>query len=84
MVVGFYAFRQSSYRTGCAVDEVMVLAIFIGTIFAIILTTYFVKVARRLCSLMHVLQREAEWRIRVNYDLPGPMPLQKGKFDDVE
>jgi len=64
------------------VFEGIVLGIFVGTIFATILTIYFVKIARRLCSLLEVLQRETECRIRDKYELPGPMPLQEGKFDD--
>jgi hypothetical protein len=40
--------------------------------FVIILTVYVVKLARRACSLIKVLQREAECRIRVNYELPPP------------
>jgi hypothetical protein len=61
---------------------VAAFGIFLGTIFCIILTVYFVKIARRLGSLIQVLQREAEWRIRVNYELPPPMPLQQGKFSE--
>ncbi len=56
--------------------------IFLGTIFGIIFTVYFVKIARRLGSLIQVLQREAEWRIRVNYELPPPTPLEQGKFSE--
>ena len=61
-------------------------AIFFGTVlaamFSMIFTVYAVKVARRLCALLDVLQREAEWRIRVNYELPGPMPLGEGEFPE--
>jgi hypothetical protein len=39
---------------------------------AIILIVYFVKVARRACSLMEVLHREAEWRLRLDHELPPP------------
>jgi hypothetical protein len=70
---------------GCDMDDVAA-AIFFGTvlatIFSIIFTVYAVKVARRLCALLGVLQREAEWRVRVNYELPGPMPLGEGKFPE--
>ncbi len=66
--------------------EDVAAAIFFGTvlatIFSIIFTVYGVKVARRLCALLDVLQREAEWRVRVNYELPGPMPLGEGKFPE--
>jgi hypothetical protein len=40
--------------------------------FAIVLTVYFVKAVRRLCSLTQVLEREAECRIRARYELPPP------------
>jgi hypothetical protein len=44
--------------------EDVAAAIFFGTvlatIFSIIFTVYAVKVARRLCALLDVLQREAE------------------------
>jgi hypothetical protein len=40
--------------------------------FAIVLTVYFVKLVRRVSSLTEVLQREAECRIRANYELPPP------------
>lgn len=49
--------------------------LFIGLVyfpFAIVLTVYVVKVARRVSSLTEVLQREAECRIRANYELPAP------------
>lgn len=56
------------------------LAVFLASIFAVILTIYLVKVARRLNSLIQVLQREAECRIRDKYELPPPMPEVEGKF----
>ena len=69
----------------CVMEDMtaaMILGIFLATIFGTIFTVYFVKIARRLTSLIQVLQREAEWRIRVNYELPPPMPLQEGKFSE--
>ena len=56
----------------------MLLGILVGTVFATIFTVYFVKLARWLCALLQVVKREAEWRIRDKYELPGPVPLQKG------
>jgi hypothetical protein len=53
-------------------EDVMLLGIILCGPFAIILTVYFVKVARRTCSLMEVLQREAEFRIREKYEWPPP------------
>jgi hypothetical protein len=39
---------------------------------AIILTVYFVKLVRHASSLAKTLEREAQCRIRVNYELPPP------------
>jgi len=50
-------------------DAIMLMGLFYWPL-AIILTVYFVKLARRASSLAKVLQREAECRIRVNYELP--------------
>jgi hypothetical protein len=62
----------------------MLLGILVGAVFATIFTVYFVKLARRFCALLEVVKRETEWRIRDKYELPGPMPLQKGRFDESE
>ena len=68
--------------------DVLLLGIFLATLLAIIfgtiLTIYFVKIARRLDSLLEVLQDEAERRIILNYALPPPSPLPKGKFSESE
>ena len=70
------------YRVADAMNLGLLVATTLTVIFGTILTVYFVKTARRVGSLIQVLQREAEWRIRVNYELPPPMPLQEGKFSE--
>ena len=64
--------------------QAMVLAVFVGTLFGIVLTAYFVKMARRLCSLLEALDRETELRIAREYGLPGPMPVPKPRLDEGE
>jgi hypothetical protein len=52
--------------------EAIILIGFAYMPLAIIFIVYFVKLARRTSSLAEILQREAECRIRINYELPPP------------
>jgi len=61
-------------------EELLLPGIFVGIIFATILTIYFVKIARRLCSLLEVLQRETECRIRDKYELPDQCHYRKANL----
>lgn len=54
------------------------LALFLNVIPGTILLVYFVKISRRLATLLDSLKRETDWRIRVRYELHGPMPLPDG------
>lgn len=52
-------------------DAIMLVGLFYMPL-AIILTVYFIKLVRRASSLAKILEREAQCRIRVNYELPPP------------
>jgi hypothetical protein len=46
-------------------EDAAVLAILLGTIFGVIFTTYFVKIARRLTKLIDALRYESEHRTKL-------------------
>lgn len=51
------------------------MGLFLSVVPGIIFIVYFVKLSRRLAQLLEILHREAEWRIREKYELPGPTPV---------
>jgi hypothetical protein len=55
-------------------DAIMLIGLFYMPL-AIILTVYFVKLVRRASSLAEILEREAQCRIRINYELPPTEPI---------